>query len=84
MSKLNYQKKEEIRARIRAFSYTGFKTRLSTDICKYSGSLVGRDFKVLAQMALFVLMPYIEPAEKPIWLELSKVCRDSALTNIRL
>jgi hypothetical protein len=52
MSKLTSQKKEEIRARIRAFSYTGFKTRLSTDICKYTGSLVGRDFKVLAQMAV--------------------------------
>ena len=39
---------------------------------------------MLAQMALFVLMPYIEPAEKPIWFELSKVRRDSVLTNIRL
>ena len=86
MSKLTTQKKEEIRARIKAFSFTGFKMRLSTDICKYTRSLVGRDFKELAQMALFVLMPYIEPPEKPVWLELSKVhigvtCLSHYITN---
>ena len=45
MSKLTPQKKEDIRARIIAFSYTGFKARLSTDIFKYTGSLVGRDLR---------------------------------------
>ena len=34
---------------------------------------MGRDFKSLAQMAPFVLMPYIDEKEKPVWLALSKV-----------
>ena len=40
--------------------------------CRYTGSLVGRDFKVVAQITPFILLPCVEDKE-PIWLALSKV-----------
>ena len=42
-------------------------------MCWYTGSLVDRDFKSLAQVAPFVLVPYIDEKDKPMWLALSKV-----------
>ena len=74
MSKLSPNKKNEIRSRIASFSFSGFKFKLASEICRYTGSLVGRDFKVIAQMAPFILLPYVEDKEKPVWLALSKVC----------
>ena len=74
MSKLSPQKKDEIRSRIASFSFSGFKSKLASDICRYhTGSLVGQDFKIVAQIAPFILLPYVEDKEKPIWLDLSKV-----------
>ena len=37
------------------------------------GSLVGRDFKMVAQVAPFVLVPYFDVNEMEVWLSLSKV-----------
>ena len=73
MASLNEWQKGEIRARIAAFLFSGFKVKLSSDICRYVGSLVGRDFKAVAQMAPFVLTPYMDDNEKKVWLSLSKV-----------
>lgn len=73
MASLNEQQKEEIKARIAAFSFSGFKAKLSSDICRYVGSLVGRDFKAVAQVAPFILAPYMKENEKKVWLSLSKV-----------
>ena len=42
-------------------------------ICHYVGSLVGRDFKMVAQVAPFILAPYMDVNEKDVWLSLSKV-----------
>ena len=39
----------------------------------YVGSLVGRDFKAFAQLALFVIGPYVNEFEVKAWLFLSKV-----------
>ena len=50
--------------RIASFSFSGFKSKLASDICRYTGSLVGRDFKVVAQIAPFILLPYVEDKEK--------------------
>ena len=72
MSKLSPQK-DEIRSRIASFSFSGFKSKLASDICRYTGSLVGQDFKIVAEIAPFILLPYVEDKEKPIWLALSKV-----------
>ena len=48
--------------------------KLTSDIlCHYVGSLVGRDFKIVAQVAPFILAPYMDVNEKDVWLSLSKV-----------
>eukprot|EP00731_Ephydatia_muelleri_P016107 Em0009g531a len=50
-----------------------YAIRISRNIAKYYKSFVGRNFKALAQMALFVLSPFLAPAEIEVWLALSKV-----------
>eukprot|EP00731_Ephydatia_muelleri_P004968 Em0002g1144a len=47
--------------------------KISTDVAKHYKSFVGRDFKALAQMALFVLFPYLSAAELEVWIAVSKV-----------
>eukprot|EP00731_Ephydatia_muelleri_P033314 Em0027g62a len=49
-----------------------YAIRISRNIANYYKSSVGRDFKALAQMALFVLSPFLAPAEIEVWLALSK------------
>ena len=56
-----------------AFSYSGFKTKVYGNITSYCKSFVGRDFKVWAQMALFIMTPYLSEEEATIWLNLIKV-----------
>lgn len=73
MSKLTVQQKDEVSARVLSFPSSGLKYKVKSNICRYVGSLVGRDFKSIAQMAPFVLMPYADEMEKPVWLALSKV-----------
>ena len=73
MSKLSADEKREIFARIYTFPYSSFSGKLRTNICRYTGSLVGRDFKVWAQMALFVIAPYLNNHQLKVWLYLSKV-----------
>lgn len=73
MARLNDRQKKEIGARIKAFSFSGFKTKLTSDICHYVGSLAGRDFKMVAQVAPFILAPYMDGNEKDVWMSLSKV-----------
>ena len=50
-----------------------FAFRLSRDISKYFKSFVGRDFKTLAELVLFVLPTLLTPGEAEVWLALSKV-----------
>ena len=73
MSKLTVVQKNEVRARIASFPSSGLQYKVTSDVCRYTGSLVGRDFKSLAQMAPFVLIPYVDEKEKPVWLSLLKV-----------
>eukprot|EP00731_Ephydatia_muelleri_P037838 Em0575g5a len=56
-----------------SFSFSGFDMKLSRNVAKYFKSFVGRDFKILAQLALFVLPPYLTPGETEVWFALSKV-----------
>ncbi len=65
--------KNQIQACIRTFNYSGFRSSLSGNICRYHQSFSGRDFKVWAQMCLFIIWDYLEPNEKQVWLNLSKV-----------
>uniref|UniRef100_A0A1X7UVS3 C2H2-type domain-containing protein n=1 Tax=Amphimedon queenslandica TaxID=400682 RepID=A0A1X7UVS3_AMPQE len=74
MNKRSPKEKTEIVARIKAFSYSGFTSRVSSNI-KYFKSFVGRDFKSLMQMALHIFQPYLSSNELKCWISLSKVFR---------
>ena len=66
------QQKKEIMARIRAFPTCAMTCRVSSNI-SYFKSFIGRDFKAIMQMALFVLKPYFTEPEEHCWFLLSKV-----------
>ncbi len=74
MSRLSTREKEEIQAVLSAFNFSGFKVKVSNKLIKHYKSFVGRDFKAVAQCALFVFKNYFSNAEKCVWLALSKVC----------
>ena len=46
---------------------------------RYYKSFHGGDFKILAQMALFLLWDYINDEQKKVWLALSKVVHNNLL-----
>ena len=73
MGRLTSTQKEEVQARVESCDFSGFKKKLSYNLCRHFRSFVGRDFKVIAQCALFLLGSYMTPAEKQVWLSLSKV-----------
>ncbi|KAL5505895.1 hypothetical protein EMCRGX_G007436 [Ephydatia muelleri] len=73
MARFLPQQCKEVLARIASFLFAGVALRLSRDISKYYKSFVGRDFKTLAQLALFVFPPLVSPGETEVWLALSKV-----------
>eukprot|EP00731_Ephydatia_muelleri_P038372 Em0736g2a len=70
---LSQQQRAELSARISTFQTSGHIGKISTDVAKHYKSFVGRDFKALAQMALFVLSPYLSAAELEVWIAVSKV-----------
>ena len=57
--KFSRVQKEEILARIRAFNFSGFRVKLVGNVIQYHQSFVGRDYKAWAQMAPFVIFPYL-------------------------
>ena len=70
MGRLSKRERSEIASRITAFNFSGFSHRLSS---RYYRSFVGRDFKVVAQLSLFVLAPYLTASETEVWFAFSKV-----------
>ncbi len=60
--------REEIQAVLSAFNFSGFKVKVSNKLIKHYKSFVGRDFKAVAQCALFVFKNYFSNAEKCVWL----------------
>ena len=73
MGRLTSAQKLEVLARISSFPFSGFAIHLTRNIAKYYKSFVGRDFKALAQLALFVFLPYLTAGEIEVWFALSKV-----------
>ena len=73
MDRLTPIQKQEVSAAINGFPQSSIVGTLSGNITRYHQSCVGRDFKALAQMALFVLWRHLNEEEKEIWLLLSKV-----------
>jgi hypothetical protein len=72
MNDRSANQKKQIMARIKSFPHSGMNCMVSSNI-SYFKSFVGRDFKSLMQMALFVFEPYFNIPEKKCWLLLSKV-----------
>ena len=70
MKKLSTNEKEELRACISAFSFSGCDAHFSMDMTRYYKSFVGRDFKLLAQLAEHLISPCMDGGEK---IKLSKV-----------
>ena len=64
--------KKKIMGRIRSFPKSGLNCRVTSSI-SYFKSFVGRDFKALMQMALFVFT--FNDQEKKCWYLLSKVTK---------
>ena len=62
--------KEKILARIGAFNFSGFRVKLVGNVVQYHQSFIGCDW---AQMAPFVIFPYLNEDGKCLWLALSKV-----------
>ena len=63
----------QIKARLSTFDFSGLDYKMSYNITRHFRSFVGRDFKALAQVSLFLLGQYMTPQEKPVWLALGKV-----------
>ena len=59
MSELTPKQKQEAATRIDAFSTSAFNSHLSPGILIYYKSALGRNYKLLAQMALFVIWDYL-------------------------
>lgn len=74
MPTLNATHKKEILSQMPAFNYSGFDGRVLGNVVHHHKSFVGRDCKAWAQMALFILGPYLSRAQQRVWLGLSKVC----------
>ena len=84
VSRLSPSQKCEVLAKMSTFNYSGFQGKVIGNLVRYYKSLVGRDYKAWAQMALFVAGPYLTEGEKKIWLSLSKVSnvfRSSSLSK---
>ena len=73
MSRLSIRQRIEVQALVASFNFSGFRVKINTNLCHHFRSFVGRDFKALAQCALFVFRDYFSPEEKRVWLALSKV-----------
>ena len=81
MSALSAKQKEEVLARVRAFNTSGFKVKMYGNVCRHCKSFVGRDFKGWAQMALFIMAPFLNDGQKQVLLTLSKV---SIIIHVRV
>ena len=73
MGRLTAKQKCEVKARIACVNYSSIEGHMSSDITRHSQSFLGRDFKVWAQMAPFILSPFLTPDELQLWLSLSEV-----------
>lgn len=84
MSRLSTRQKEEVQSIISAFNFSGFSVKVSHRLVKYFKSFVGRDFKAIAQCALFIFKNYFTEEEKTVWLALSKVSHCVCKSHARL
>ncbi len=74
--------KRQVLAKMSTFNYSGIKGKVLGNIVSYHKSFVGRDYKALSQIALFVFWPYLSEGERKVWLALSKVHAHVRITSI--
>ena len=55
MGRFSTKENDEVEARLVALIFSGFEDKLGFNLCRHYRSFVGRDYKVLVQVALFVL-----------------------------
>ena len=79
MGRLTTAQKNELQARLLSFDFSGLDYKLSYNLTRHFRSFIGRDFKAVAQIALFLLGPLMTPEEKKVWLSLSKVSNNNTL-----
>ena len=75
MRALSNDYKMRIKARIEAFDFSAFPQKIASSITRLHGSLVGRDYKVCTQVAIFILMDIVSDDELEVWYNLSDVCQ---------
>ena len=73
ISKLNQKQKNEFRALVTSFQYSGFDVRITGNVIYHHKSFVGRDYKAWAQMAPFIVSHFVTQDELKLWISLSKV-----------
>ncbi|KAL5488742.1 hypothetical protein EMCRGX_G017729 [Ephydatia muelleri] len=84
MPRLSKAQKKELLARIRAFNLSGFQDKVHGNVCNHFKSFVGRDFKAWAQMAIFILSPYLSSEECEVLLSCKKVFRIAYCCHFKL
>ena len=67
MARLSGDDKKRLKAVIAAFNFSGFAVKLDSRIVKYYKSFVGRNFKTLAQCALFIFKDFFSAGEKAVY-----------------
>ena len=67
--------KRKVKGKIEAFDFSAFPRRLSSTFIKNYGSSVGRDFKLWAQIAVFILDGFISDRELLVWFYLCEIRR---------
>ena len=62
--RLTHSQKNDLEARLLTFDISGLEFNLSYNIVRHFRSFVGRDFKALAQISLFLLGLFMTQEEK--------------------
>lgn len=73
MQKLSAAEKKKVRAKIDAFDFSAYSRRLPDSFVKNYASCVGRDFKLWAQIAVFILDDIISEDELQVWIYVGEV-----------
>ena len=69
MKRLCTVEKKELLAKLAAFNYSGMEVKICESLCYHYKSSVGRDYKALPQIALYLFGPYIcYQQRRQIWL----------------
>ena len=73
MKSLSPDDKKKIKAKVEVFDFSAFPAKIASSITSMYGSYVGRDYKLWAQVAVFILMDIVTEEELEVWSNLSEV-----------